>query len=184
MRRKMALLGLAPAAVAVVLGASACGGSSSSSAGGSNTTSAAAASTASTEASATQSYTMEVLNGKLATKYGILSTKDGIGHDTFMPSHLTLKAGVPVKVSVYNYDEGPHTFTVSNLNINERIKPHVSDTQPSVTTFTVTFPKAGTYRFFCALPCDAGQGGWAMTADRKGNGADQDGFMAGYVSAL
>jgi hypothetical protein len=73
---------------------------------------------------------MEVLNGKLATKYGILSTKDGIGHDTFMPSHLTLKAGVPVKMTVYNYDEGPHTFTVSNLNINEQIKPHVSDTQP------------------------------------------------------
>jgi len=89
-----------------------------------------------------------------------------------------------VTMKVYNYDEGPHTYTISKLNINEKIKPHVSKTQPSVTTFTVTFPKAGTYRWFCALPCDAGQGGYAMTPDRNGHGTAQDGFMAGYVSVI
>jgi hypothetical protein len=60
----------------------------------------------------------------------------------------------------------------------------VAAVTPSTTTFTITFPKAGTFRWFCSLPCDAGQGGWAMTTDRLGEGADQTGFMAGIVTVL
>lgn len=169
MKARIPLIGLALAAPAVVLGLSACGSSSSS--------------TAPVTASGPQTYSLEVLNSKLATKSGI-TTADGIGHDTFIPSHMTVKAGEPVTMTVYSYDEHPHSYTISKLNINEKIKAHVSDTQPSVTTFTVTFPKAGTYRWFCALPCDMDQGGWAMTADRNGHGTAQDGFMAGYVSVI
>jgi uncharacterized cupredoxin-like copper-binding protein len=176
--KKIALVGLAPAAVALAIGLSACGGSSASAA-----TSGSSSSTASAQSASTQTYTLEVLNGKLAGTNGI-TAPDGKGHDTFVPSHMTVKAGVPVTMTVYNYDEGPHTFTISSLGVNETIPAHVSDTQPSVVTFTVTFPKAGTYRFFCAMPCDAGHGGWAMTTDRLGKGMDQSGFMAGYVSAM
>lgn len=173
---RIPLIGLALAAPAVMLGLSACGSSSSSTAPGGSSSS-----TAPVTASGPQTYTLEVLNGKLATKSGITAA-DAIGHDTFIPSHMTVKAGEPVTMTVYSYDEHPHTYTISKLNINEKIKAHISDTQPSVTTFTVTFPKAGTYRWFCALPCDMDQGGWAMTADRNGHGTAQDGFMAGYVS--
>jgi plastocyanin len=179
MKLRMSLIGLALAGAVVMFSLSACGGSSSSAASGGST-----ASTASVAASGHQTYTLEVLNGKLATKFGIVAVADGIGHDTFAPSHMTVKAGEPVTMTVYNYDEGPHTYTISKLNINEQIKAHISKTQPSVTTFTVTFPKAGTYRWFCELPCDAGQGGYAMTADRGGHGPAQDGFMAGYVSVI
>lgn len=183
MKVRIPLIGLALAAPAIMLGLSACGSSSSSTAAGGSSSSTAPV-TAPVTASGPQTYTMEVLNGKMATKFGIVAVADGIGHDTFVPSHMTVKAGVPVTMTVYNYDEGPHTYTISKLNINKQIKAHVSDTQPSVTTFTVTFPKAGTYRWFCALPCDAGQGGWAMTPDRGGHGAAQDGFMAGNVSVI
>ncbi len=178
MKLKVTMIGLALAAIgiAVPFALSACGGSSSAGGGSSS-------STAPAGASGQQTYTLEVLNGKLATKYGILGP-DGRGHDSFVPSHMRVKAGEPVTLTVYNYDEGPHTFTIDELHINQTIKAHVSDTQPSVTTFTVTFPAAKTYRFYCSLPCDAGQGGWAMTSDRTGHGPSQDGFMAGFVSAV
>ena len=175
--KKIALLGLAPAAVALTIGLSACGSSSAAPAASSSSSSASAVT------SSQQTYTMEILNGKMAGKYGI-TAPDGKGHDTYVPSHMTVKAGTPVTITVYNWDEGPHTFTISSLNINQTIPAYVSATQPSVTTFTVTFPKAGTYRFYCAMPCDAGHGGWAMTTDRLGKGPDQSAFMAGDVSAL
>jgi plastocyanin len=177
MKIKMTMIGLALAAIgiAVPFTLTACGGGTSTSGGSSSSTAAGG--------SAQQAYTLEVLNGKLATKYGILGP-DGRGHDSFVPAHMRVKAGGPVTFTVYNYDEGPHTFTIDELHINQMIAAHVSDTQPSVTTFTVTFPSTKTYRFYCSLPCDAGQGGWAMTADRKGHGLSQDGFMAGYVSAV
>lgn len=177
MNRKLATIAAgATAAIAVTVGLSACGGSSASASGSSSGTATAATASA-------QTYTVEILNGKLAKKYGI-EGPDGKGHDTWVPSHMTVTAGRPVTISVYNYDEGPHTFTITSLGINETISPHISATKPSVTTFTVTFAKAGTYRFFCAMPCDAGQGGWAMTTDRTGKGPSQDGFMAGYVTAM
>ena len=126
---------------------------------------------------------MDILGGKLSAKYGILGP-DGAGHDTFVPAEFTAKAGVTYTVRVYNYDEGPHSFTIDSLGINKAIAPFASETQPSLTTFTVEFPKAGVYRFCCKFPCDAKHVGWAMTSDRAGHGADQDGFMAGYVNVI
>jgi len=173
--KKIALVGLAPAAVALVIGLSACGGSSSSTTSGGSSSSTATGSGAQTAA-------LQIMGSAMAAKHGILGP-DGKGHDTYVPSHLTVKAGTPVTITVQNYDEGPHSFTITSLGINETITPHTSATQPSATTFTVTFPKAGTYRWYCVIPCDAKHGYWAMTTDRSGHGPDQDGFMAGYVSA-
>lgn len=126
---------------------------------------------------------MDVTTGKLATKYGIIGP-DRRGHDTFVPSEFTAKVGQTYTIRVYNYDEGAHSFTIDSLGLNKTIAPHVSDTQPSVTTFTVTFSKTGLFRFYCKLPCDAGQGGWAMNKDRFGHGDSQDGYMAGYVNVI
>lgn len=126
---------------------------------------------------------IDVTTGKLATKYGIIGP-DKLGHDTFVPSEFTAVAGQTYTIRVYNYDEGAHSFTIDALGINKTIAPHVSDNQPSVTTFTVKFPHTGAFRFYCKLPCDAGQGGWAMTKDRFGHGHSQDGYMAGYVNVI
>lgn len=126
---------------------------------------------------------MDVTTGKLATKYGIIGP-DGRGHDSFVPSEFTAKVGQTYTIRVYNYDEGAHSFSIDSLGINKTIAPHVSDTQPSVTTFTVKFTNTGLVRFYCKLPCDAGQGGWAMNKDRFGHGHSQDGYMAGYVNVI
>jgi plastocyanin len=168
--RTLLALGIVPAVV--VLTAAACGGGTAASSSGQGSTVSG------------QTYTIEVLNGELATKFGIVGP-DGKGHDSFVPSHMTVTAGVPVTITVYNYDEGAHTFTVPDLAINQNI-PAAKEAgkTPSKTTFTVTFPKAGTFRWYCALPCDGGQGGWAMTPDRLAQGTAQTGFMAGIVTAL
>lgn len=162
-------LAIVPAAALALVGLSACSGAKAHSG---------------SSPSVANVIQMDVLTGKLATKYGITAAADNRGHDSFSPSEFTLKAGQTYTVNVYNYDEGPHTFSIDGLNINETINPHVSDDQPSITTFTIKIDKAGAYRFYCKLPCDAGQAGWAMTDDRNGQGKDQNGFMAGYVNVI
>jgi membrane fusion protein, multidrug efflux system len=137
-----------------------------------------------------QQLTLYVFRGKEA----IPGAADGKGHDTMVPSTFAIKAGVPVKVTVYNYDEGAHTITAPSLGLNALIKPGTAFTTapanatptellnqviPGVTHFTFTAKKAGVYRWHCALPCDAGQAGWAMTADPTG--PSKNGFMAGYI---
>jgi len=94
---------------------------------------------------------------------------DGNWHDAFLPGDFSVKAGATVKVTVYNYDEGEHTFTAPGLGANATIAAG-SESKPAVSTFTFQAPeKAGRYEWFCALPCDP----WAMS---------HDGFMRGYVS--
>ncbi|MGN6255031.1 MAG: cupredoxin domain-containing protein [Solirubrobacterales bacterium] len=94
---------------------------------------------------------------------------DGAWHDAFLPADFSVKAGSVVKVTIYNYDEGEHTFTAPGLGTNVTISAG-SPEKPSVTTFTFRAPqKAGRYEWFCALPCDP----WAMS---------HDGFMRGYVT--
>lgn len=159
-----------PAALAVAA-LTACGSTPAAN-GGSASTAAPPAGT---------SITMEVLNGEKATEFNILGP-DGRGHDSYVPSQMTVLAGKSVSYTVINYDEGPHTFTIPELNINQQIPGRKDDTTPSVTTFNLTFPKTGTFRFYCALPCDGGQGGWAMTQGAKG--PDQENAMAGYVSVV
>lgn len=107
---------------------------------------------------------------------------DGLSHDTTYGANLTLKKGQRVVVTVYNFDEGPHTITAPGLKLNVKIPGALNEEKgvPSKTIFSFTPTKAGTFRWFCSLPCDAGQKYWAMSASKKGSG--QDGFMAGYFT--
>lgn len=96
---------------------------------------------------------------------------DGAWHDAFLPADFSVKAGSLVRVTVYNYDEGEHTFTAPGLGTNVTISAGSED-KPAVTTFTFRAPqKAGRFEWFCAIPCDP----WAMS---------NDGFMRGYVSVV
>jgi uncharacterized cupredoxin-like copper-binding protein len=95
---------------------------------------------------------------------------DGKWHDAFLPANFTVLAGVPVKVTIYNYDDMPHSFTSSTLHLNKVIAKG-SETAPSKTTFTFTAPKAGKFLWWCALPCDS----YSMS---------HVGFMRGYVNVV
>lgn len=140
---------------------------------------------------------MQVLTSKMAAKKGYLGP-DADGHDTFMLSNLSsgearqsqtrsnlnVKVGDTITVTVTNYDEGPHTFTAPGLGVNATIAPATNPTKgiPSKTTFSFTAKKAGKFRWYCMLPCDAKHGSWAMTSDADG-GTDRVGYMSGYVVA-
>jgi plastocyanin len=87
--------------------------------------------------------------------------------------------GAEVTVTVYNYDEGPHTITAPKLGLNVTI-PGARDEEngvPSKKTFTFTASKAGKFSWWCSLPCDAGQKFWDMKHPTKKNG-----FMAGLIT--
>lgn len=114
---------------------------------------------------------------------------DGRRHDTFRPtSSTTVAAGRPVTVEIVNEDDMSHSFTLPQLGI-DRLVPAARRGKPSQVTFTFTPPRAGTYRWYSALPCDQDSGGWAMgmthsgpmgTGTRMEPGVD--GFMAGYLT--
>jgi plastocyanin len=125
-------------------------------------------------------WTLYVFRGETGVK-----GPDGKGHDAFVPSGIVVKAGVPATVQVTNYDEGPHSITAEGLGLDQLIQggKEVGDTvQPVTTTFSFTAAKAGVYRWYCKLPCDAGNGAWAMTDGY--DGPKQDGFMAGHIVVL
>lgn len=93
---------------------------------------------------------------------------DGNWHDAFLPADFSVSAGATVRVTVYNYDDMPHSFTADQLGTDVTI-PGGSEDKPSVTTFTFRAPqKAGSYLWYCAMPCDP----WAMS---------HDGYMRGRV---
>jgi plastocyanin len=165
--------------VVVVTGAVAvasCGSGSKASSGSQSNAASA------TPAGSVENVSMKIAGGKMAKALGY-TTDDGKGHDTYIPSQFTVKAGSTIKVTVSNYDEGPHTFTSPELGVNATIAPATNADKkiPSKTTFTFTAKKAGKFRWYCALPCDAKAAGWAMTPGS--NGPDQDKYMAGYVVA-
>jgi plastocyanin len=94
---------------------------------------------------------------------------DGNWHDAFLPADFSVEAGQVVHVTVYNYDEAPHSFDSDQLGTHATIAAG-SESKPSETTFTFTAPrKAGSYEWYCAMPCDP----WAMM---------HDGFMRGHVT--
>ena len=113
---------------------------------------------------------------------GVLAV-DNKTHDTMMPENLTVYVGQTITLTAQNFDEGPHTITNAALGIDFYIPGHTSAGVPSVSHFTFTPTKAGTYYWYCRLPCDAGQGGWAMTQG-PGGLPTQPGFMGGYIIVL
>jgi plastocyanin len=94
---------------------------------------------------------------------------DGVWHDAFLPADFTVRPGETTRVTVYNYDTAPHSFTSASLRVDETI-PAGSSGTPSKATFTFTAPsRSGRYQWWCALPCDP----FAMA---------HDGFMRGHVT--
>lgn len=88
---------------------------------------------------------------------------DGKMHDTFAPANFAVTAGVPVKLTIYNYDSGSHSLTAPNLNLNVQAKGSPKSGVPGITTVTFTPAKAGDYNWQCMDPCDSEAGGWAMS---------------------
>lgn len=107
---------------------------------------------------------------------------DGKRHDTFRALDPTsVKVGDTVTIEVSNYDDMPHGMSFPDLGINKMIAAG-KDGQPTVTRFTFTATRAGTFRWFCPIPCDGDNNMWAMTPDGAGKGMSQDQFMAGYIT--
>ncbi len=69
------------------------------------------------------------------------------------PVLFTAKVGETVKVVVVNHDAMPHTFTSPDLGVNAAIGP------ASTTTFSFTPSAAGTFSWYCTVPC----GDWVMS---------------------
>lgn len=132
------------------------------------TTTASASSPQSTDSQAPQAFMNLTITGS-----GVELGSDGKTHDAFLPGNFTFIKDKPVVLQVANYDEGPHTFTVPDLNVNFTIPGHKADNLASVTTFTFTPSKAGTFKWMCEYPCDGKANGWAMT---------QPGYMQGQVT--
>jgi plastocyanin len=93
---------------------------------------------------------------------------DGKWHDAYLPAAFAVRTGDRVVVTIRNYDSAPHTFTSTKLGLDVVIKGG-SATRPSVTTFTFTAPRAGSYTWQCLGNCDA----WAM---------NHVGFMKGRIT--
>ena len=107
---------------------------------------------------------------------------DGLQHDTTYGANFRVKKGERVTVTFYNFDEGPHTITNKALGLNVKIPGATNEKKgiPSKTVFSFTAKKVGNFRWYCSLPCDKGQGYWAMNVTKAG--IARDGFMAGYVT--
>jgi plastocyanin len=135
------------------------------------------ATTASSAKTTTVYKTMIIVGHTLGQK-----GSDGLRHDTTYGANFSVAKGQRVTVTIWNYDEGPHTFTNKALGLNVKIPGAKNEEQgiPSKTVFSFRPKKAGTYRWYCSVPCDKGQGYWAMAVTKKGIG--RDGFMAGYIT--
>jgi hypothetical protein len=131
---------------------------------------------ASTSTSSTKkvTQTMVIVGHSLGAK-----GSDGKRHDTTLGANFTVPQGSRVTVTVYNYDEGPHTITAPKLGLNVNIAGAKNEEQgiASKTTFTFIAKKAGKFLWVCKLPCDAGQGYWDMK-----NTGKKIGFMAGNIT--
>jgi hypothetical protein len=121
--------------------------------------------------------TMIIVGHTLGQKGG-----DGLTHDTTYGANFSVAKGSRVTVTVYNFDEGPHTITSKPLGLNVKIPGATNEEKgiPSKTIFHFTAKKVGKFRWYCSIPCDKGQGYWAMAVTKKGIG--RNGYMAGYIS--
>lgn len=90
---------------------------------------------------------------------------DGKLHDAFTPGDFTIGSGSPVELTVYNFDNGKHTLTAPDLGVNMQISGSKQKGDPSVTTYTFTPNKQGTFKWICADRCDGQNGQWAMVQD-------------------
>ena len=105
---------------------------------------------------------------------------DGNKHDIFSAlGSTTVKVGVPVTITITSKDDVQHSMTSPELGLNIVI-PAKTDAGPGTVTYTFTPTKTGTFRWFCAIPCDTDNAGWDMSSD--GSGSGQLNFMAGNIT--
>jgi FtsP/CotA-like multicopper oxidase with cupredoxin domain len=132
--------------------------------------------------------TLPMKNVNVTIKADAKPGSDGKTHDAFFPTtNLSVKAGQRVRVTIYNYDDMPHSFTSPGLAKGaaipaaeqqtqgtaqdikvmpapgvgvDKMIPAGSDKRPSKTIVTFTAPNGtGSYIWYCKLPCDP----WAMS---------------------
>lgn len=109
---------------------------------------------------------MEKPAAKTGTDYVTLTIANNPvnGLDQYFPANFTVESGVPVVITIVNYDTGAnpvpglpantsHTFTIASLGLNVPVPAAPADNQPSVTTFDFTF-QPGHYTWVCLAPCD------------------------------
>ena len=97
---------------------------------------------------------------------------DGKLHDAFSPANFTVEKGVPVHLTIYNYDNMKHSVTSSALGINFVGKPSKKNGAAGVAHYTFTPKKDGNYSWQCIYPCDMPNHQWSMS---------HKGFMEGTV---
>ena len=100
---------------------------------------------------------------------------DGKMHDTYAQTDLNVIQGVPVKMTIYNYDSGEHSFSSAGLGLNVQAKVSPKKGVPGITTFTFTPTKTGDFKWQCVDKCDGGMTSYSMT---------HDGYMMGTVHVL
>jgi heme/copper-type cytochrome/quinol oxidase subunit 2 len=134
------------------------------------------ASTSSVSNAPAQQLAYQVVGPDDATVVG----PDGAKHDVFSAlGSTTVKVGVPVTITITNKDDVAHSMTSPDLGLNIVI-PAATDKGDGSVTYTFTPTKTGTFRWFCAIPCDTDNAGWDMTSD--GTGSGQSNFMAGSIT--
>ncbi len=134
------------------------------------------ASTGATQSQPAQLLAFQVVGPAEAAVLG----PDGAKHDVFTAmGNTSVKVGVPVTITITNKDDVMHSMTSPDLGLNIII-PAATDKGDGTVSYTFTPSKVGSFRWFCALPCDTDNAGWDMTSDGKGNG--QGNFMAGFIT--
>jgi plastocyanin len=92
---------------------------------------------------------------------------DGKIHDAFTVTNFAVHVGQPVKLTIDNTDNQPHSITSPAAGVSIVVKPGTH-------TYTLVVDKSGRFLWYCAYPCDSDAHGWAMT---------HPGFMSGYITA-
>lgn len=153
-------------------------GTTSNSTSNANPTTAATNTTTNTTNTSSSSTTKPALSQQdisLTILPGGKKGSDGKMHDTYSPANITVVQGVPVKLTIYNYDNMKHSYTSADLGLNVQAKPSKKDGVPGVTTVTFTPKKAGKHGWVCVDPCDKDANGWAMS---------HDGYMKGTIDVV
>jgi plastocyanin len=81
----------------------------------------------------------------------------------FNPNRINAQANQPLTVTVRNEGQAPHTFTISELNVDVTVQPGQS------MTVTLT-PRAASYTFICRFHRGAGMEGTLTTGGGAASG--------------
>jgi hypothetical protein len=87
---------------------------------------------------------------------------EGEKHDAFTTTEFAVQAGRPQELRIDNTDDVRHSITSPEAGVNIVV-------MPGTHTYTLRVKHPGSFRWFCAFPCDE----WAM---------QHPGYMAGYIT--